>query len=541
MPEYVTPGVFIEEIPRGPQPIEGVPAGTAGFVGLSERGSTSPRAVTSWADYVQWFGETVDTAVSFMPFAVRAFFDNGGRKAFIARVAGQGAASASLDLATADANTVLRLTAIGPGDWGNRILVRIQSASQETAPGQERFRITLLYFRDGIPSPFLDPFDPANIKHPQRREPDVLEDFDSLSAEAANANYVETVVTSGSKIVKAHFVNLRGACHAPVGSRPRNATFNPGASCGDTGSALTGGTNGAAATPAEFAGDPALPVDQRTGLAALAAIKEVSLLLAPDEVNDAIATNADITHALLDQCESLRDRFAVLSIQRGESDVQTIEPPRDSSYGAVYYPWVRVLDARIQSSLLIPPSGAMAAIYARTDAQRGIHKAPSNEIVRGIVDHDPLEYLVTAGQQNILNPRGINAIRDFRDGHRGIRVWGARTMSSDPEWKYISVRRLVIFLEQSIDRGTQWVVFEPNGEPLWASVRQVVSDFLLSVWRSGALQGSTPDKAFFVRCDRTTMTQNDLDNGRLICLVGVAPIRPAEFVILRIGQWTLKK
>jgi phage tail sheath protein FI len=402
----------------------------------------------------------------------------------------------------------------------------------------------LLYFRDGIPIPFVDPLDPANQASPQRREPDVLEDFDNLSADSTSANYVETVINAASTLVEARFVNALGSCHAPASGRPLDMALHPGGTCGDTGSALAGGTQGAAVTPAEFAGDPTLPAEQRTGLAAIASINEVSLLLAPDEVNDDIANSAAITDALVEQCESLRDRFALLSIRQGQSDVQTIAPPRNSSYGAVYYPWVRVFDARMQSTLLMPAVGHVAGIYARSDMERGVHKAPANEIVRGLVDQDPspgqepLEYVITTRELDILNPRGVNTIRDFRAGHHGIRVWGARTMSSDPEWKYVNVRRLFLFVEQSIDRGTQWVVFEPNGELLWAVVRQAVSNFLLSVWRSGALQGSTPDKAFFVRCDRTTMTQNDIDNGRLICLVGIAPLRPAEFVIFRIGQWT---
>ena len=544
MPEYLAPGVYVEEIPNGPRPIEGVTTSTAGFAGLTERGPLQPRLVTSWTEYAQWFGDTIDATISFLPLAVRGFFDNGGQKAFIARIAGNGAAAASLDLPTNDANSVLRLKAIGPGDWGNRILVRVQTASPNGAPPEDCFRVTLLYYRDGIPSPFVDPIDPANELDPQRRDPDVLEDFDNLSADAAGANYVENVVHAASKLVEAHFVNLLGACHAPVSGRPQDVAFNPGGSCGGASSALTGGTSGATATPAEFAGDPSLPAGQRTGLAALASIEEVSLLLAPDEVNDNVVNSGAITDALVGQCELLRDRFAVVSIRQGQSDVRTIVPPRDSSYGAVYYPWVRVFDARSQSNLLMPAVGHVAGIYARSDTERGVHKAPANELVRGLADQDPspgqepLEYVITTRELDILNPRGVNTIRDFRVGHHGIRVWGARTMSSDPEWKYLNVRRLFLFVEQSIDRGTQWVAFEPNGEPLWAIVRQVVSNFLVTVWRSGALQGSTPDKAFFVRCDRTTMTQDDIDNGRLICLIGMAPLRPAEFVIFRIGKWT---
>jgi phage tail sheath protein FI len=176
----------------------------------------------------------------------------------------------------------------------------------------------------------------------------------------------------------------------------------------------------------------------------------------------------------------------------------------------------------------------MIGIYARSDNERGVHKAPANEVIRGI---DDLEVKLTKEEQDILNPRNINVLRDFRENNRGLLVWGARTISSDPDWKYINVRRLFIFVEHSIDRGTQWVVFEPNGDPLWERVRRVVISFLTNVWRDGALFGRTPAEAFYVKADRTTMTQYDIDNGRLIVLIGIAPTKPAEFVIFRIGQW----
>jgi hypothetical protein len=183
--------------------------------------------------------------------------------------------------------------------------------------------------------------------------------------------------------------------------------------------------------------------------------------------------------------------------------------------------------------LLLPPSGFVTGIYARSDIARGVFKAPANEVVRGLTK---FEININKPRQDVLNPEGINALRFFEG--RGNRVWGARTISSDPEWKYVNVRRLFIYLEHSIDKGTQWAVFEPNNERLWANIRSTIEDFLLVQWKQGALMGAKPEQAYFVRCDRTTMTQNDLDNGRLICLIGVAPTYPAEFVIFRIGQWT---
>jgi phage tail sheath protein FI len=270
------------------------------------------------------------------------------------------------------------------------------------------------------------------------------------------------------------------------------------------------------------------------------------LLVAPDEVNGAIANGSRITAALVEQCELLRDRFAILSVRADQRPVHGILPPHDTTYGAVYFPWIRVADTRTQDTLLVPASGHVAGIYARSDIERAVHKAPANELVRGIVEQDPapalepLEYRVTSAEGEILNARGVNVIRDFRAEGRGIRVWGARTMSSDPLLKYVNVRRLLLFVEESIDAGTQWAVFEPNDEPLWSRIRQAIANFLTTVWRSGALQGAKADEAFFVRCGRDTMTQDDIDNGRLIGTIGVAPVKPAEFVVVRIHQKTLE-
>jgi Bacteriophage tail sheath protein len=282
--------------------------------------------------------------------------------------------------------------------------------------------------------------------------------------------------------------------------------------------------------------------DARTGLAALEPIDEIAILLAPDEVTDNSGTTTD---AVIDHCERLRDRFAIVSAPANRDRIQDLRPPRDSAFAAFYYPWVRVLDPVRQRTVLVPPGGHVAGIYARTDIDHGVHKAPANEDVRGLTagkagsSDAPLEFTVTKDAQDILNPRGVNVIRDFRDGGRGVRLWGARTMSSDSEWKYVNVRRLFVFVEQSIHNGMQWVVFEPNSENTWANVRRVVTDFLFRLWRDGALLGTTPEEAYFVKCDRTTMTQNDLDNGRLVCLIGMAPVKPAEFVIFRIAQRTV--
>ena len=227
----------------------------------------------------------------------------------------------------------------------------------------------------------------------------------------------------------------------------------------------------------------------------------------------------------------MKDRFAVCQAKQSAGPISALFHPMDSKYAAFYYPWITILDPITNVNKLIPPGGHVAGVYARSDSERGVHKAPANEVLQGAVD---LQINLTKGEQDVLNPRGVNCIRAFVG--RGIRIWGARTASSDPAWKYLNVRRLFIFMEKSIDLGTQWVVFEPNDEKLWSRVKQTISQFLVGVWNDGALMGTTQDEAFFVKCDRTTMTQDDIDNGRLIILVGVAPVKPAEFVIFRIAQ-----
>jgi len=293
-------------------------------------------------------------------------------------------------------------------------------------------------------------------------------------------------------------------------------------------------------TDLTYIGNDNVNPEQRTGLFTLRNIEEISIVAAPGR------TSVALQNALINHCELMRYRFAVLDGQQppGDSipDIQLQRQQFDTKYAALYHPWVLVPDpfptnGTIRQDYPIPPSGHMVGIYARTDIERGVHKAPANEVVRGVVG---LQRLLNKEQHDILNPYpvNINVIRDFRTNNRGIRVYGGRVITSDSDWKYVNVRRLLIFIEASIDRGLQWVVFEPNAEPLWARVRRSISNFLTLVWRNGALEGTKPEEAYFVKCDRTTMTQTDIDQGRLIVLVGVAPVKPAEFVIVRIGLWT---
>jgi phage tail sheath protein FI len=295
--------------------------------------------------------------------------------------------------------------------------------------------------------------------------------------------------------------------------------------------ALTGGNDGAEPIAGTYT----------TALQQFEKLEDISIVAAPG--HSAYADFQGIQGALISHAERRRSyRIAVLDSAPGQavSEARTSRAAIDSTYAAFYYPWVVVSNPlwrpgqdQIPRELTLPPSGFLCGIYARSDNERGVWKPPANEVVRGALR---FESDINFGQQEVLNPLGVNCLRYFPG--RGYRVWGARTASSDPEWKYVNVRRYFIYLEASLDRGTQWAVFEPNGEALWANIKETVTSFLYNEFVSGALLGSTPQEAFFVKCDRSTMTQADLDNGRLICLVGVAALKPAEFVIFRIGQKT---
>ena len=285
---------------------------------------------------------------------------------------------------------------------------------------------------------------------------------------------------------------------------------------------------------AAYYGTDSVDPDDRTGLQALKTIDEVSIVAVPG------ITTQEVQERIIDHCEEMRYRFAVLDAEQGAKldDVQTQRSLYDTTRAALYYPWAQMFDPfdpAGKALLSIPPSGHVVGVFARTDVTRGVHKAPANEVLMGVAG---LEIAVGKPEQDVLNPRNIDAIRSFRDINRGLRVWGARTLSSDSQWRYISVRRLFLFVEKSIERGTQWVVFEPNDTSLWRRVQRSVGNFLTSVWRDGALQGDKAEQAFFVQVGYDTMTQDDIDNGRLIILVGIAPVRPAEFVIFRISQFT---
>ena len=386
------------------------------------------------------------------------------------------------------------------------------------------------------------------------------ETFRSLSMDPRHSNYIEKVVGSTAG-------PLRSWDHRPEGGSLYVRVLDLAATQADKESArvgpealvdrrpdgrltpartrleaVPGDDSIGTLTDSHYLGTDNVDPEKRTGLQSLRNIEQVSLVAIPGQVGPAVQ------QGLIDHCELMRYRFAVMDTTPEPrdtiTDAQEQRQQFDTKYAALYYPWLAIRDPFPENladvhDYAIPPAGHLLGVYARTDIERGVHKAPANEVVRGIVG---LRRKVNKEQQDILNPYpvNINVIRDFRDNNRGIRVYGARVITSDPDWKYVNVRRLLIFIEASIERGLQWVVFEPNSEPLWARVTRVITNFLTVVWRSGALEGTSPEEAFFVRCDRTTMTQTDVDNGRLIVQVGVAPVKPAEFVIVRIGLWTAR-
>ncbi len=305
--------------------------------------------------------------------------------------------------------------------------------------------------------------------------------------------------------------------------------------------ALTGGLDGYWPTPRYYEGDDSDPT-AKTGLMAFEDLTDISIVAAPGSTaaNEELDSDLDmadkltIAGLLITHCEQMLYRVAVLDSINGQdlTDISQYRGQLDSEYAALYYPWVQILDPVTDNEIYLPPSGFVAGLYVANDIAVGVHKAPANMVVNLAIG---FELTLNKAQQDVLNPLGIDCFRFFEG--RGYRLWGARTISSDSEWTYINVRRYFCYLEHSIDLGTQWVVFEPNSQALWARVVQSVSDFLYSEWQAGHLMGSKPEQAYFVKCDQSTMTQNDIDNGRLICMIGVAPIYPAEFVIFRIGQW----
>ena len=563
MAEYLSPGVYVEEYDSGASPMQGVSTSTAGFVGLAERGPVTgqPQLVTSFADYKRMYGGYLSEAAyggaRFLPYAVEQFFLNGGARAYIMRAA---PADAKAGIVQAG---VLTISAANPGAWAENMRVTVAPASKaktqvlavdgadltlknadgfnpgdvvELFDGKEAVYATVKSVLDRVVT--LDAPCTADVADSRvgtskyirtceititARLDDMVEIYENLSLKAGALNYA-SVKTAKSELIRVE-----------VEPKADAETVVPYELCGGTGSELVltpaGGSNGTVLTVAAgtYLGKDDGP-GKRTGLQAFLENGNVSIMAIPG------VTLPEVQSALIAFCENKKSCFAILDIPMEltkTNDVANFRDMYDSTYAAMYHPWLQMYDAGSKHAAYFPPSGAMAGIYARSDNERGVHKAPANEVVRGCTG---LSCSYNTGEQDILNPLGVNLIRAFPG--RGIRVWGARTISSNGLWKYVNVRRLFIYVEESIKANTNWVVFEPNSEALWSRVTRTIANFLATCWRDGALAGSSPDQAFFVECGPTTMTQDDIDNGRLICQIGIAPVKPAEFVIFRITQKT---
>ena len=585
MAEYLSPGVYVEEYDSGATPMQGVSTSTAGFVGLAERGPVigQPQLVTSFADYKRMYGGYLSQAAygsnRFLPYAVEQFFANGGARAYIMRAVPGDAKAGSRTAG------VLKITAANPGAWAEDLRVTVTPASKaKTQVLAVNGADLTLKNADGFnPGDVVELFDGKTAAHATVKS--VLDKVVTLDApctldvadtKVGTAKYIktceitltarlgETVETFENlslkpdalnnvcvKTAKSDLICVEvTAAKAPAAPAPKEkdkdgkeipapapkaASIVPYELCGGSGSELVltlqGGSNGSVltVTPDAFLGKDDGP-GKRTGLQAFQENGNVSIMAIPG------VTAPEVQASLIAFCENKKSCFAILDVPmelKKTNDVANFRDMYDSTYAAMYHPWLEMYDAGSKRSANFPPSGAMAGIYARTDIERGVHKAPANEVVRGCTG---LSCAYNEGEQDILNPMGVNLIRAFTG--RGIRVWGARTISSNGLWKYLNVRRLFIYVEESIKANTNWVVFEPNSTTLWNRVTRTIETFLATCWRDGALAGSTPSEAFFVECGPTTMTQDDIDNGRLICQIGIAPVKPAEFVIFRITQKT---
>jgi phage tail sheath protein FI len=673
MPEYLAPGVFVEETSFRAKSIEGVSTTTTGFIGPTRSGPVhlEPDIITSLTEFEEIYGDGNElefdggnVLCNHIWQGVRAFFENGGKRAYIARVfsplPGAGDSgdrptryepidsafeeSASVNLGTGTAPRYqdgharvhallaqgLAVRARHPGAAGNgRVLFQLKAGGNilgnDTDPVTRRSIATLRSLRDldivwktDRVSPDLDDIGGFYVAHwdedravwefePVPREsPDQWLALDELFPSGANPDEGDAVrlvtltVTLQSRDGTRDLGTWADLPLAPGHQAggggdslfDRFATTPPSAAdairlplviarigAGVAGAAdvlellfdghaldrlrledherlrgirvedklmmgigndmvLEGGNDGERPDAGAFEGEARLDKNYALGLRQFEGIEDISILAAPGSTADYENYRLDadaIQGLLISHCERMKYRIAVLDSAPRQtiSEVRNMRGRLDSKYAALYYPWVTILDPISRKEIDLPPSGFVAGIYARNDIERAVYKAPANEVVRLALG---FQTLLNKAQQEVLNPEGINCFRFFEG--RGMRLWGARLISSDPEWKYVNLRRYFAYLERSIDKSTQWAVFEPNGEQLWANVRRMVEDFLLNEWQGGALLGDKPEKAFFVRCDRSTMTQNDLDNGRLVCLIGIAPLKPAEFVIFRIGQWT---
>jgi phage tail sheath protein FI len=534
---YLTPGVYIEEQRSGSMPIEGVGTSIAAFVGFTEKYVPSegdpkdpqgvrPQFVTNWPQYQRIYGGYADGAM--LPYAVKGYFDNGGTMCFIVRIPTQGT-DGTRGIGGADGERARPQTALTPatatGALGG---IRIEAVDPAAELDVEV-----------VPPPPPEEGQPAPTEYTLRvldRSGNVQEEIGGLSFSKTPRN-LERAVREQARLVTLTVQAPAGVSLTELVPAPGRYRLEP---------AIVTGTS-LVATPTDLEGSET----DRTGYQGLAIAKDVTMVAIPDLVNIARREDGTIDEEiylsvqgkLVDWCTLGGTRMAVLDTPPNLTATGALEwrtrLARDSAFAALYYPNVVVDNPKLTPGngstdkfVTISPVGHVAGVWARTDGTRGVWKAPANETVMGIAR---LETDLTDGEQGLLNPQGVNCLRSF--GTNGMRVWGARTLaSSDPSWKYVNVRRLFNYVEESIRRGTQWAVFEPNNQALWQLVKRNITSFLRGLADQGALATQSGFPGFYVLCDESINPPASVDEGKLIVEVGIAPVKPAEFVIFRIAQ-----
>jgi len=575
MAEYFSPGVYVEEYDNSPRSVEGVGTSTGGFIGLAEKGPTkgAPQLVTNFRSFQKQFGgflsEYTHGEYRYLANAVEQFFVNGGTRCYVSRVAPEDAVAASKKMG------ILNVTAANEGKWGNRIQVSLKTVIKKKmqilaavggnvyqAKSVEGFRegdvvefngefnrIAMIYdeqvtFENKFKSNPVDAeIIPKNVVKlvtfdMSVRFNDDVENYFDLTLNQASPAYVAAKLAT-SKLVKVEAAAVVDATvkadkdakdAAPVKEigNPVEAILGKGMIEGTF--TLEGGFDGSInkVNAGTFIGVDDGP-EGRTGIQAFLENNNVNIIAIPG------VTIPEVIAALVAHCENLKSRFAVIDMPKDAyktDDLINYRGMIDSTYAAMYHPWIQIFDRGSNKADFVPPSGAVMGVYSRTDIARGVHKAPANEQIFCT----GLSVNYTKDEQDVLNPEGVNLIRAIPG--EGIRVWGARTASTNSAFKYVNIRRLFIFVMESIKASTNWVVFEPNDNTLWQRVSLTISSFLDGLWRTGMLTGGSPGEAYFVEIGPSTMTLDDIRNGRLICNIGIAPSRPAEFVIFRLTQNT---
>ena len=501
MPQPLTyPGVYIEEVPSGVRTIAGVATSIGLFIGWATRGLVNEgKRIFSFADFEREYGG-IDHR-SYLGYAVRNFFDNGGTDAYIIRIAQPVDPDDSTATPAATATTKLDdldIEASSPGDWAHQYSVRLR---KRAAPDDKRFKVDVL---------LGDVADDV-----------VVESFENLSKDAGDSRFVAAIVNARSSIIR-----------VKMPATPGDPTDDD-ATLGDAGGAP--GSPGDVLDPNDTPATTLVPALFDVGGGA-DKIDIFNLVCVPG------LTDGETIKKLEGGCK--RKRAFLIADCPEDSTIDTAASDAlkcvgtDPSYAAFYFPWVRAADPLQDGGIRsFPPCGYVAGVMARTDAARGVWKAPAgtDTVLNGALE---FKVLMSDAQNGALNPKAVNCLRTLPV--YGNVVWGSRTLDGDndrgSEWKYVPVRRMALFLEESLFRGTQWVVFEPNDEPLWAQIRLNIGAFMQQLFRQGAFQGATPREAYFVKCDRTTTTQADINLGVVNIHVGFAPLKPAEFVVLRIQQ-----